>query len=189
MTVSISVPEFEQLFRTWYPWVWRIAFHRVNDRVLAQEIASELMFILWKDACTGNLPPELGRWLYQRAVWESSKMRKRLPPLRGLEGSEEDRFRAVEAKMLRDYANHNDFGLGEAVRIALSMLTEDHRKILEMKYYRDLTEKATSTELGISLGTVKSRLSRAKEALRDILHELGFTESHAKVQGGSGDDS
>jgi RNA polymerase sigma factor (sigma-70 family) len=116
-------------------------------------------------------------------------MRKRVPPLRGLEGSEEDRFRAVEARMLRDYANHNDFEFREAVRIALSMLTEEHRRILEMKYYRDLTEQAMSTELGIALGTVKTRLLRAKGSLHRILHELGFTESHVKVQGGVGGDS
>lgn len=116
-------------------------------------------------------------------------MRKRLPPLRGLEGSEEDRFRAVDTKMLRDYPDPNDFEFREAVRIALSMLTEEHRKILEMKYYRDLAEKAISTELGIALGTVKSRLRRAKEALHDILDELGFREGYAQVQGGFGDDS
>lgn len=94
-----------------------------------------------------------------------------------------------KAKLLRDYANHNDFELREAVRIALCMLTEDHRMILEMKYYRDLTEKAISTELGTALGTVKTRLLRAKRSLHSILDELGFSEDYTKVQGGVGGDS
>ena len=191
MTVSISEREFEALFRTWYPWVWRIAFYRLNHQELAQEIANQVMFmfILWKEANTRNLPSGLGQWLYRRTVWETRRMRKRLPPLRGLRGSEEDRFRAADSKMLRDYPNPDDLELREAVRVALSMLTRDHREILQMKYYQDLTEEVIGRELGLPLGTVKSRLSRAKQALNRILHELGFDHYYAKVQGGFGDDS
>jgi RNA polymerase sigma-70 factor (ECF subfamily) len=52
---------------------------------------------------------------------------------------------------------------------ALDQMTDDHKKILMLRYYGDLSYAEISDTLGIKLGTVMSRLSRAKSRLMEVL--------------------
>ncbi|MEA2025937.1 MAG: sigma factor-like helix-turn-helix DNA-binding protein, partial [Chloroflexota bacterium] len=49
-------------------------------------------------------------------------------------------------------------------------LSLDHRAVLVMRFYLDLTIGDTAEVLGISEGTAKSRLNRAMKKLRLALH-------------------
>jgi RNA polymerase sigma-70 factor (sigma-E family) len=53
-----------------------------------------------------------------------------------------------------------------AVAKALQRLTPRERSVIIHRYFLDLTEKQTATELGISVGTVKSMTARALAKLR-----------------------
>ena len=48
-----------------------------------------------------------------------------------------------------------------SVEAAHAWLAASHRAVLVLRFFADLTECQTATALGIALGTVKSRLSRA----------------------------
>jgi RNA polymerase sigma-70 factor (ECF subfamily) len=52
---------------------------------------------------------------------------------------------------------------------AISTLSEEHQKILMFRYYDDLSYKELSDVLQLRLGTVMSRLSRARTKLLEIL--------------------
>ena len=52
-----------------------------------------------------------------------------------------------------------------AVRAALSGLDSPHRCVLVLKYFADLTDKQVAFVLGVPVGTVKSRVSRAVDRL------------------------
>jgi RNA polymerase sigma factor (sigma-70 family) len=54
-----------------------------------------------------------------------------------------------------------DLATGLAVRRALAALTADHREVLVLRFYADLSERETADALRIPPGTVKSRTSRA----------------------------
>jgi len=58
-----------------------------------------------------------------------------------------------------------------AVRDALLRLPVGQRAVVALRYYADLTEAETAATLGISVGTVKSRASRAIDRLRELLDE------------------
>jgi RNA polymerase sigma-70 factor (ECF subfamily) len=60
---------------------------------------------------------------------------------------------------------------------AMQHLSENHRKILMLRYYGDLSYAEISDTLGIKLGTVMSRLSRAKRSLMEVLDDLRVTET------------
>jgi RNA polymerase sigma-70 factor (sigma-E family) len=55
--------------------------------------------------------------------------------------------------------------LRDAVVSELRRLPVDHRQVLVLRFVADLTERATAEALGIAVGTVKSRTSRALAAL------------------------
>ena len=53
----------------------------------------------------------------------------------------------------------------DAVVRSLRSLSDDHRVAVVLRYYGNLTEEQMAAVLGVARGTVKSRLSRALEAL------------------------
>ena len=57
----------------------------------------------------------------------------------------------------------------EEVMAGLDQLSEDHREILVLRYYDDLSYSEISDVLKVKLGTVMSRLSRARLRLLDVM--------------------
>jgi RNA polymerase sigma-70 factor (ECF subfamily) len=65
----------------------------------------------------------------------------------------------------------------ETMMAALDKLSENHRKILMLRYYSDLSYAEIAATLDIKLGTVMSRLSRAKHQLVDVLDDIRETDA------------
>ena len=59
----------------------------------------------------------------------------------------------------------------DVVLAAVNRLSEEHRLVVACRYFLDLSETETASVLGIRTGTVKSRLSRALERLREEVPE------------------
>lgn len=71
----------------------------------------------------------------------------------------------------KDIAITNEFK--ERVAAAMGLLNEKHREALIMRNVKNLTYEEIADELQISIGTVKSRIARARESLREKMgHEL-----------------
>jgi len=62
--------------------------------------------------------------------------------------------------------------LGRAIAQAVSQLPPDFRAVFLLREYHELEYDEIARALEIDLGTVKSRLSRAKAALREALKEV-----------------
>ena len=63
------------------------------------------------------------------------------------------------------YDNHDE--LGDIVQT----LKEDYRIVIVLFYYNSLSLRDISSVLGISIGTVKSRLNRGRRLLKEPLGE------------------
>ncbi|MEZ5965942.1 MAG: sigma-70 family RNA polymerase sigma factor [Planctomycetota bacterium] len=59
--------------------------------------------------------------------------------------------------------------LGDKIEAALQALNEQQRMVFILREYEGLDYNSIAEVLGVSEGTVKSRLHRAKEAMRDRL--------------------
>jgi RNA polymerase sigma-70 factor (sigma-E family) len=73
-------------------------------------------------------------------------------------------------QVVADHARDSD--MAEVVRQALDRLPQRMRAAVMLRYFEDMTEPEIAVTLGISLGTVKSTVSRAVARLR-IDAELG----------------
>ncbi len=60
-----------------------------------------------------------------------------------------------------------DLELHDALWRALGQLPRRQRSAVVLRYYEDLSEAETADALGVSVGTVKSTVSRALARLRD----------------------
>lgn len=60
------------------------------------------------------------------------------------------------------------------VREAVMQLKEEYKDVVTCVYFLEMSVEDTAKQLSIPSGTVKSRLSRARAALREILERRGF---------------
>jgi RNA polymerase sigma-70 factor (ECF subfamily) len=68
----------------------------------------------------------------------------------------------------------------DALLAAVNALEEQARQVIACRYFLDLSEEETANALGCARGTVKSRLSRALDRLRQM---LGDESSHLVDEG------
>jgi len=60
----------------------------------------------------------------------------------------------------------------ETLLSSIQLLSPHHQEVLLLRYYEDLTYAEIAAQLDLKLGTVMSRLSRAKESLARTLEEV-----------------
>ena len=73
---------------------------------------------------------------------------------------------SIEADQIRSISNNET---QQSVLGQLDKLNERHREILYLRYYSDLSYAEIAETLDIQLGTVMSRLSRAKGRLMEVM--------------------
>jgi len=84
------------------------------------------------------------------------------------------RRRAVARRMVgrlesRPVAHENDAEVGLDLLSALRLLSAEHRRVLVLHEMVGMSVREVAIETGVAEGTVKSRLSRARERLGSVL--------------------
>lgn len=77
----------------------------------------------------------------------------------------------IEDTAAGPYENLQKKEAAEALEHALTLLSDEHRAVITLRDINDFEYEEIAKILGISLGTVKSRLSRARLSLRKILED------------------
>jgi RNA polymerase sigma factor (sigma-70 family) len=115
----------------------------------------------------------LGPWLYGVATRVASKARAR-------EARRRRGLRALSVEVACSSRSDSDLlDVRPILDAELSKLSAKHRDILVMCLLEGLTAEEASHQLSCPLGTVKSRLARGREALRDRLTARGLAPSVA----------
>lgn len=138
---------------------------RLSDRELAEEVLQDVMLAVWNNAGSFRGESSVRTWLLVIARNRAINVRRRQAPEIvsisddfDLPSSDTGPFEAVSRQFTYS-----------AVRDALQYLAPEHREILTLFFFHELSGPEIAQVLDISAGTVKSRLHRAKEALRRIL--------------------
>ncbi len=144
---------------------------RLNNRQLAEEVLQDVMLAVWKNAGSFRGDSKVRTWLYviarNRAI---NTQRKRSPEFVQL--NEDYGFQSEDTGPMERMIKQSN---REVVRSAIDQLQEGQKEVLILVFYNQLSGPETAAVLGISEGTVKSRLHRAKHQLKQMLgHEGGF---------------
>ena len=65
--------------------------------------------------------------------------------------------------------------VGASVRVVLRAMSVEHRTVLVLRYFADLTDRQIAEVLRVPIGTVKSRLARALEQLSQDERLIGLS--------------
>ncbi|MFL5628525.1 MAG: RNA polymerase sigma factor [Ktedonobacteraceae bacterium] len=160
---------FRSLWEAHHAIAMAAALRLCHHRALAEEITQGTFLLAWR-----GLPrfqpgspfrPWLMRILYHHALDVMEKQRIHLRPI------SLDEVLEIESQI----GSHEQLDLQaqisqrEEIHQALAKLNSDQRRVIALRYGADLTEPDIAHILGWPIGTVKSRLKRARDRLRMLL--------------------
>ena len=154
-------PAFEQLVDRWHPPLWRYLRRLTGDDDTAAETLQDVWLRVLRGIARLREPARLRAWLFgiaRRAVMDRLRERYAAPEIAA---ADLDDVAAPEA-------DEDDTG-GELALLQreLSRLPLLEREALTLFYLRELSLAEIAAVLGVPVGTVKSRLFRARRLLRE----------------------
>ncbi len=140
--------------------LYRVAFRQIGNRHDAEDVVQDAFRSAW-----------LSRHLYDRSrserAWLLAILRRRASDHWRKHGHRDVPFGGDPVQPARDDADPFGDELSMAMQNALGTLPSELRETLLLVVVGELTHQETADLLGIPLGTVLSRVSRARSRLRE----------------------
>ena len=168
---------FASLVRLHEGMVFSLSARLLGDAEEARDVAQEVFLQVYRQLGRFEGRSSLKTWIYRIAVNQCHNRRRFWHRRRR---DREEGLEAVPAEAAGaggGSSPYEEARLGERARrvqAALLQLSFEHRLVLVLREVEGLTCEEVAAALGVPEGTVKSRLSRAREAMR--LRLLGLVE-------------
>jgi len=169
------VARFERMVRG-------VILRMTHDADLSDDLAQDVFFQFWRVLPAFTSAVTLPSWMKKVAINDVISHWRR-------EESQRHRIQAmVDAFGPRDVRSPVATIIEEEdrdqVRAALEMLPADLRSVLSLRIYENMSYEELAESLGLEVGTVRSRLFRARQMIRDVLdrwrqHEAPQTPRHS----------
>ena len=160
---------FAKLVRKYQKQVHALAWRKVGDFHIAEEITQDTFLRVYKKLATLKDPRRFAGWLYRIAARQCHAWlrRKRMQT----QSLEDTNIELIEEGTYSQYiAEEQEKAAIEAqrdiVQRLLARLRESERTVVTLHYFGEMTCEEISRFLGVSASTVKSRLRRARLRLK-----------------------
>ncbi|MEM9300911.1 MAG: RNA polymerase sigma factor [Pseudomonadota bacterium] len=159
---------FDELFQRYYPLLRRFLWRFCSDDAI-DEVTSDTLLTVWRKARGFEGRSRVSTWIfgiaYRRALKAASAARRH------------DRARSIAIDppdTSSDTARHET---AQWVDQALDRLPAKQRAVVELTFFADLSYPEIAEIVGCPVGTVKTRMHKAKQTLKPALDRLATTLS------------
>ena len=158
---SCAVPTIEELIQRHHREIYGFAFGLSKSAADAEDLTQQVFLVAQQKLHQVRESDKALRWLFAitRNCFLKSRRKTRPVPASELE---------LEVDQIPE-AMATDEVDSEAIQLAMNSLSDDYRLVLVMFYFQELSYREIAEEMDLPLGTVMSRLSRAKGRLRRAL--------------------
>jgi RNA polymerase sigma-70 factor (ECF subfamily) len=168
---------FEGIVRRWQVRLVSLAWRFCRDRTMAEDMAQEVFLKVYRALATFRGDSAFSTWMTSIAVnTYRSRLRVDGPPLASLDPA---RFVPGGRGPLEDLQERER---AEAVRRAVLTLPGIYREAILLYYFEEKDLMETARVLRLSEGTLKARLHRGRELLRQRCSKLGAPVSGTTVE-------
>lgn len=156
---------FDEIFRSWYPRLVRVADGLVRDQAVAEELVQDVMLELWRRRerleSAGSPQAYLFQSIRNRAL---NHLRHQQVQRRGEPHLADDAPREPGAQVELEAGE-----IDAAVREAVAGLTPRCREVFELSRVHGLRYAEIAETLGVSVKAVEAQMTRALRTLRQRL--------------------
>ena len=168
---------FRALVERYEARIYTLACRFIGDRELARDAAQEAFLKAYQALSQFRGKSTFYTWLYRVSLNVCLDIARK--ESRGVEMDSLDTMTGSR-DIVPEYLFDSEAPGGEVEREELSRiiqgvlntLSPDHRTVVVLKDIEGLSQKEISETMGCSVGTVKSRLSRARAEMRDVLRPI-----------------
>lgn len=182
---------FEELVRLFQNRIYSLCVRLSGNHADAQDLAQESFIRAYRALDSFRNESDFGTWLHRITVNVWLNFRRKNSghqavvylddPYVGEYGGEIRReVEAGEGNPLQELEDKEFRGL---IRAALDSLSDEQRAVLVLREIEGYSYEEVSRLLGCSLGTVKSRLSRAREVMRRTMTDMAREAGEALPAG------
>jgi RNA polymerase sigma-70 factor (ECF subfamily) len=175
-----DVRAFEQLFQQYQKGIYNAIYQIVRSESDAADLTQDVFVRAYRALPRLQSPEAFTSWLYRIAInlsrnYLRDTARARTESLEYGENDEDGGGQREIADTSADpAAKAQTRDVQDRVQRAIATLSPDHRTVITLHHIEDMPVEEIANILEVSVGTVKSRLSRARENLRRKL--AGYVE-------------
>lgn len=158
----------DELLARYQPAIYRFGLRMCGDEESAREVLQETMLAAFRHLPSFRADAKLSTWLYQIARSFCIKERRGERAMTTLDEQ------LADPSMAPDRQAHAH-QIGEALAQAIASLPDDQREVLVLRDVEGLSAGEASEIVGIEVRALKSRLHRARMALR--AHLVGVLDA------------
>lgn len=169
---------FESLVVKYERFVSTCVFSVLGNYEDALDVSQEVFLKVYKNISKFKGDSEFSTWLYRIAkncAYDFVRKKKVAQISLDTAGDEGDGFDVPDVDVSSNPEKkilQNEKSL--VLRSCIEKLSKEHREVIVLRDINNYTYDQISEMLGIEQGTVKSRISRAREALRKILEKENY---------------
>ncbi|KAB3527267.1 RNA polymerase sigma factor [Alkaliphilus serpentinus] len=167
--------EFEELVREFEKKVYNISYSITENKDDALDVSQEVFLKVYRRIHTFRGDSSIATWLYRITIntcWDYLKKRNKQKS-NYTNCFNDEKHTLINAEGVDDWKTPEDIHdvkeLQAIVREAINHLTDDQRVVVVLRDLQQLSYNEIAEILNCSLGLVKSRLSRGRTKLREIL--------------------
>lgn len=158
---------FERYQRRMFVYLARLT----RDDRMAEDLVNEVFLVIWRNAGTYRGSSKASTWMFAIAHNKAiSALRKR----------RESQWDEDEAMQIEDpgpdpaqMAESAD--LARVINSLLDQLSPDHRAVIELTYYQEMSIAEIAEVMNCPANTVKTRMFHARKRLKELLQAVGTT--------------
>lgn len=161
----------ERLYDRYSGLVYGLALKILTNPEEAADLTQEVFIFLWQqakyDSDRGRFDSFLMMLTRSRAI---DRLRHRTSRFKFLQ--RQRRFIPKEESTVSPLDKVSLLEQSQRIQTAMTQLSDDERQVLELAYYRGLSQSEIAEQFNIPLGTVKTRSRRGLVKLRQILQNF-----------------
>lgn len=162
---------FGELVRRYQDRLYNTVYRLVDSAEDAQDVVQDAFLHAYQSLESFKGDAQFFTWLYRIAVNAAISLRRKRKAVVRIDGGGGES--AIEPQDESDTIRPGH-GLEQAeqeqrVQAALSQLSQEHRAVLVMKDMEGMKYEQMAELLGVPIGTIRSRLHRARLELRELL--------------------
>jgi RNA polymerase sigma-70 factor (ECF subfamily) len=167
---------FEQIYQRWQSPLYRFTLRMSGSETIAEDVTQEVFMALMRDGEQYNGRGSFAAYLFaiaRHSVWRRLRRERWFIRLETEDENESDQALPADRLIAQEdpLADLTRAELVEAVRRAVLALPPHYREVVLLCHLHELSYAEASEVIGCEIGTVRSRLHRARALLAERLDE------------------